>query len=81
MSNFSALADHAEQPQLTGLSEAMAPGWIGFATDTLSDAVVSAAVLTSAAFRMRDEGALMVSLRRLATAVADLELSHANDND
>ncbi|WP_027132664.1 hypothetical protein [Geminicoccus roseus] len=81
MSNFSALADRVEQPQLLGLSEATASSWVGFATDTIHDAVVSAAVLTSAAFRMRDEGALVAALRGLASAVADLELSHANDND
>ncbi|WP_159716011.1 hypothetical protein [Geminicoccus flavidas] len=79
MSNYRAMADCIEPAQLQGLAEA-APAWTGLAVDTIHDAVVSAAVLTSAAFRMRDEGALISALRGLATAVADLELAHANDN-
>ena len=80
MSNFSALADRIEQSPFSGLREAMVP-WTGFASDGLNDAVVSAAVLTSTAFRMRDEGALLTALRHLADAVHDLEAVHANDND
>ncbi|HEX2524773.1 MAG TPA: hypothetical protein VHL31_00505 [Geminicoccus sp.] len=85
MSNFSALADRLEQPTFPGLCEAMAP-WTSFAdagiaNDCASDAVVSAAVLTSTAFRMRDEGALLSALRHLANAVAQMESAHANDND
>lgn len=80
MNKFSALADPIETPPTTGLSEAASPQWMGLAADPVSEAVVSAAVLTSTAFRMRDEGALMAALRCLTTAVADLEFSHANDN-
>ena len=81
MSKFSAVADRAEQPQFLGLSEVMAPAWLGVANERVSDSIVTAAVLTSAAFRMRDEGGLMVALRQLTNAVADLERTHANDND
>jgi hypothetical protein len=81
MSNFRALADRMEPVHPMGLSEALPQAWAGFPVDAVHDAVVSAAVLTSTAFRMRDEGALMSALRCLASAVADLELSHANDND
>jgi hypothetical protein len=80
MSNFSALADRIEQSPFPGLHEAMVP-WTSFAGDGLNDAVVSAAVLTSTAFRMRDEGALLTALRQLANAVQELETVHANDND
>jgi hypothetical protein len=80
MSNFCAMADRVEQSPSFGLCEAMGSSWAGLVNDGINDAIVSAAVLTSAAFRMRDEGALMSALRRLASAVADLELAHANDN-
>jgi hypothetical protein len=80
MSNFSALADRIEQSPFPGLREAMVP-WATFANDSVNDAVVSAAVLTSTAFRMRDEGALLTALRQLANAVQDMESVHANDND
>jgi hypothetical protein len=45
----------------------------GTLASPLTDAVVGAAVLVSAAFRMRDEASLVTALRELATAVAAME--------
>lgn len=42
-----------------------------------TEAVVGAAVLVAAAFRMRDESSLTTALRELATAVAALEQAQA----
>ena len=81
MSNFSALADRVEQAEFSGLSEAAGSGWISLAGDVLHDAVVSAAILATTAFRMRDNGALTAALRGLALAVADLEVSSSVDDD
>ena len=41
------------------------------------DAVVSAAVLATLAFRLKDERSLVAAMRRLATAVDALERAHA----
>ena len=41
------------------------------------DAVVSAAVLATLAFRLKDERGLMAAMRQLATAVDALERAHA----
>ncbi len=41
--------------------------------DERSEAVISAALLVSTAFRMRDESSLVFALRRLADAVASFE--------
>jgi hypothetical protein len=46
------------------------------------DPIISAALLVSSAFRMRDEGALIATLRLLTNAVADWEATRpepAND--
>ncbi|HFD16021.1 MAG TPA: hypothetical protein ENJ38_06940 [Rhodospirillales bacterium] len=41
--------------------------------DAASEAVLSAAVLVTTAFRLRDESSLVFALRRLADAVASFE--------
>ena len=81
---FGAVAERSvERRRLVGLSEAMAPVWNTFPAtdlDTFTDGVISAAVLASAAFRLRDEDALVAALRDLTAAVAHLEKSRANDD-
>ena len=62
-----------------GLRESMATVWAGLAADDGAEAVISAAVLTSVAFRLRDEDGLVEALRGLSNAVARLEQARAVD--
>jgi hypothetical protein len=61
-----AVNDNAPLLDLTGETDS----YVG---DAQFDAVISAAVLVSTAFRLRDEDALILTLRRLTEAVAALE--------
>ena len=81
MSNLRMVVEQAEQEGAYGLSEVPASSWVGLASEMVYDAVMTAAVLTSTAFRMRDDGALVPALRNLAVAVAELELCSSNGND
>ncbi|MGF1476425.1 MAG: hypothetical protein ACFB6S_12750 [Geminicoccaceae bacterium] len=53
--------------------------WDLLARDETSEGVVSAAVLTATAFRLRDERGLIAALRQLVAAVDRLEIAHQDD--
>lgn len=62
-----------------GLRESMATVWAGLAADDGTEAVISAAILTCVAFRLRDETGLVEALRGLSNAVVRLEQARAVD--
>jgi hypothetical protein len=79
MSDNDAVNDNAPllDTELLGLDEAL----VSALGDPRLENVVGAAVLVATAFRLRDEDALILTLRRLTDAVDVLEEAAANEMD
>jgi hypothetical protein len=79
MSDNVAVNDNAPllDTELLGLDEAL----VSALGDPRLENVVGAAVLVATAFRLRDEDALILTLRRLTDAVDVLEEAAANEMD
>lgn len=79
MSDTTAVNDNAPllDTECLGLDEAL----VGALGDPRLENVVGAAVLVATAFRLRDEDALILTLRRLTDAVDALEEAAAEEMD